>query len=138
MASLSLRRTALTGLLALALAASLAACDGSTSASESPSATPSASSAPCEPDEIAMSGIDGIVVDADGNPLADISVQIDAGGGFTGDAHTTSDGTFSADGVTGDFVITTIDIAYDPVTRRVSVPCGETVEVELVLTPTGG
>ena len=85
-----------------------------------------------------MSGIDGIVVDSDGKPLDDIFVQIEAGGGFTGDTRTGPDGIFSAPGVTGDFVITTIDIAYDPVTRRVSVPCGETVEVELVLTPTGG
>jgi hypothetical protein len=139
MPSLTSRRTAAClGLLVLVLAATLAACDGSTSASQAASATPSASSASCEPDEIAMSGIDGIVVDSDGNPLEDVLVQIDAGDGFTGDAHTTADGTFSAEGVTGDFVITTVDIAYDSVTRRVSVPCGETVDVELVLTPTGG
>jgi hypothetical protein len=130
------RRAVFLGLLASALAASLAACDGSTPASGS--ATPSLSLAPCEPDEIAMSGIDGIVVDSDGNPLADIFVQIEAGGGFTGDTRTGPDGIFSAPGVTGDFVITTVDIAYDSVTRRVSVPCGETVDVELVLTPTGG
>jgi hypothetical protein len=137
MPSVSPRRPAVfLGLLALALAASLAACDGSTSASES--ATPSVPSAPCGPDEIAMSGINGIVVDSDGNPLEDVLVQLDAGDGFTGEAHTTADGTFSADGVTGDFVISTVDIAYDSVTRRVSVPCGETVDVELVLTPTGG
>lgn len=120
----------------LALLATLAACD--VSSSPSVSAEPPVSVAPCGPDEIALSGIAGSVVDTEGAPLGDILVQIDNTAGFTGSTRTPEDGTFSAPGVTGDFVITTVDIAYDTVTQRVTVPCGETVDVELVLTPTGG
>ena len=75
------------------------------------------------------------MVDGDGNPLEDIFVQLDNGAGFTGSARTPADGTFSAPGVTGEFVITTLDIDYESLTQRVTVPCGETVEVELVLAP---
>lgn len=93
--------------------------------------------AECGPAEIEASGINGTVVDTAGNPLEDILVQLDTGE-FNGTARTAADGVFTAPGVTGDFVITTVDIGYDSVTRRVTVPCGETVDVELVLTPTGG
>ena len=80
----------------------------------------------------------GSVVDGDGNPLEDILVQIDNGAGFTGSARTPADGTFSAPGVSGEFVITTLDIDFESLTQRVTVPCGETVEVELVLAPIDG
>lgn len=123
------------------LVSALAACDG-TSPSPSSSGSgvsPSASAAAgCGPDEIAVSGIDGTIVDPDGNLLPDIFVQIETGDGFRGTTRTTDEGVFTAPGVSGDFVITTIDIDYDPITRRVTVPCGETVEVELVLTPADG
>lgn len=125
----------------LVLVSALAACDG-TSPSPSSSGSgvsPSASAAAgCGPDEIAVSGIDGTIVDPDGNLLPDIFVQIETGDGFRGTTRTTDEGVFTAPGVSGDFVITTIDIDYDPITRRVTVPCGETVEVELVLTPADG
>lgn len=125
----------------LVLVSALAACDG-TSPSPSSSGSgvsPSASAAAgCGPDEIAASGIDGTIVDPDGNLLPDIFVQIETGDGFRGTTRTTDEGVFTAPGVSGDFVITTIDIDYDPITRRVTVPCGETVEVELVLTPADG
>lgn len=123
------------------LVSALAACDG-TSPSPSSSGSgvsPSASAAAgCGPDEIAVSGIDGTIVDPDGNLLPDIFVQIETGDGFRGTTRTTDEGVFTAPGVSGDFVITTIDIDFDPITRRVTVPCGETVEVELVLTPADG
>jgi len=123
------------------LVSALAACDAS-SPSHSPvesGASPSASAAAgCGPDEIAASGIDGTVVDPDGNLLPDIFMQLETSDGFRGTARTTPEGVFTAPGVSGDFVITTIDIDYDPITRRVTVPCGETVEVELVLTPADG
>jgi hypothetical protein len=102
-------------------------------------ASPSASAdARCDPDEIAASGIDGTIVDPDGNVLPDIFVQIETGDGFRGTTRTTDEGVFTAPGVSGEFVISTIDIDYEPITRRVTVPCGETVEVELVLTPADG
>jgi hypothetical protein len=84
-----------------------------------------------------VSGIAGTIVDSDGNPLHDILVQIDNTEGFTGSTHTPEDGTFTATGVTGEFVITTVDLHYDSVTQRVTVPCGETVDVEIILTPSG-
>ena len=117
----------------LVLVALAAACDSAASPSASPS--PSDSAGPCGPDEIAASGIDGTVVDSDGNPLGDIFLQIEAGDGFRGTTRTGEEGIFTAQGVTGEFVITTVDIAYAPVTQRVPVPCGETIDVELVLTP---
>ena len=128
----SARPPAVRALLAVAL---LVACNAPGPSSSSPSASPSASAA-CGPDEIAGSGIDGSVVDGDGNPLEDILVQIDNGAGFTGSTRTPANGTFSAPGVSGEFVITTLDIDYESLTQRVTVPCGETVEVELVLAPT--
>ena len=60
----------------LTVAAVLVACNAPGPSSPSPSASPSADAA-CGPDEIAASGIDGSVVDGDGNPLEDIFVQID-------------------------------------------------------------
>lgn len=125
------RPPAITALLAVAL---LVACNAPGPSSPSPSASPSAPAA-CGLAEIAASGIDGSVVDGDGNPLEDILVQIDNGAGFTGSARTPADGSFSAPGVSGEFVITTLDIDYESLTQRVTVPCGETVEVELVLAP---
>ena len=127
----SARPPAITVLLAVAL---LVACDAPGPSSSSPSASPSAP-AVCGPDEIAAGGMAGSVVDGDGNPLEDILVQIDNGAGFTGSARTPADGTFAAPGVSGEFVITTLDIDYQSLTQRVTVPCGETVDVELVLTP---
>ena len=111
----------------------LVACNAPGPSSSSPSASPSAPAA-CGPDEIAASGVAGSVVDGAGDPLEDILVQIDNTAGFTGSARTPADGTFSAPGVSGEFVITTLDIDYQSLTQRVTVPCGETVEVELVLT----
>jgi Carboxypeptidase regulatory-like domain len=123
---------------ALALVAVLALLAVACNTTQAPTPTASASPAGrCEPDDIANSGIRGRVVDSDGNPLTDILVQIDNTAGFTGSARTPEDGTFTAPGVTGVFVITTVDIDYDSVTQRVTVPCGETVDVEIILTPSG-
>jgi len=121
----------------LVLVALVAACDSTATPSASAS-PPEPSSGPCGAEEIAASGIDGTVVDSDGNPLSDIFLQIEAGDGFRGTTRTGEEGIFTAPGVTGDFVITTVDITYAPVTQRVTVPCGETIEVELVLTPVDG
>lgn len=125
-----------TGTLIALLAVVLVACT-TTQPSASPSAAATASAGACGPDEVAASGIDGSVVDGDGNPLGDILLQIDNTAGFTGSARTPPDGSFTAPGVTGEFVITTVDLHHDSVTQRVTVPCGETVEVEIVLTPSG-
>lgn len=123
----------------MAVLAVLAACDTSASPTPSPSEpATSAAAAPCGADEIAASGIDGIVVDTEGNPLNDIFIQIDNLAGFSGSTRTGADGVFTAPGVTGEFVVTTVDVDYDPVTQQITVPCGETIDVELVLTPSGG
>ena len=129
----SARPPAVAALLAVTL---LVACDGPGPSTPSPSVSPSAAAA-CGPDEIAASGIAGMVVDGDGNPLEDIFIQIDNPAGFTGSTRTPADGTFSAPGVSGEFVITTLDIDYESLTQRVTVPCGEMVDVELVLTAVG-
>ena len=110
----------------------LAACD--LSSSPTPSAVASATSVACGPDEIAAGGINGSVVDPEGNPLNDIFIAIEATGGFRGDTRTGEDGVFTSPGVSGEFRITTTDIDYGEVVRRVTVPCGELVDVELVLT----
>ncbi|MDQ3345858.1 MAG: carboxypeptidase-like regulatory domain-containing protein [Chloroflexota bacterium] len=120
-------------LVALPMLVVLAACDLSSSASASPSA--SASSERCGAEEVLTGGIDGIVVDSAGNPLDDIYIFIRAPEGFSGSTRTAEDGAFAAPGVSGEFQITTTDIDYAEVIRRVTVPCGELVEVELVLTP---
>jgi Carboxypeptidase regulatory-like domain len=137
----SIRHAGCLGLL-VALA-TLSACDTSASPTPTPTPTPSAPASPasaaaCSVEDIASSGIDGLVVDAEGNPLNDIFIQVDNLGGFSGSTRTGADGAFTAPGVTGEFVITTVDVAYDTATERITVPCGETVEVELVLTPSGG
>jgi Carboxypeptidase regulatory-like domain len=113
----------------------LAACDAAT-ASPSASAPGPSDSVPvtCGTDEIAASGIEGRAVDSEGNPLNDIFIEIKTADGFRGTTRTTPEGVFTAPGVSGEFVITTLDIDYEAITRRVTVPCGETVEVELVLT----
>lgn len=125
--------------LALLLLASVTvACNAPGPQPGTPSPTSSEdASVLCGPDEIEASGIAGTVVDSEGNPLRDILVQIDNTAGFTGSTHSLDDGSFTAPGVTGEFVITTVDLAYDSVTQRVTVPCGDTVEVEIILTPSG-
>ena len=129
-------RLRLLAVVALIAVTTLVACDtpGPPSASPSPSASPPVV---CGQDEIAAGGIAGTVVDGDGNPLPDILVHIDNTAGFSGSTRTPETGVFTAPGVSGDFVMTTVDIDYDSVTQRVTVPCGETVDVELVLTPVG-
>lgn len=116
----------------------IAACD----LTAAPSAAPGSPSAPadsgtCGGEEVLGGGIEGRVVDADGSPLNDILVQLETGS-FYGSARTGEDGTFTSRGVAGDFVITTTDLRYAEVERRVTVPCGELVEIELVLTPVDG
>jgi hypothetical protein len=112
----------------------LAACDPTAS----PTGTPSPTAAACGPEEVEGGGISGRVVDTEGNPLGDILVLIEAPGGFVGEVRTGEDGVFSAPNVSGDFRISTTDIDHDPLTRLLTVPCGELVEVELVLTPAEG
>jgi hypothetical protein len=121
-------------LTALVAVSMLAACDPTAS----PTSIPSPSAAACGADEVEGGGISGRVVDTDGTPLGDILVLIESPGGFSGDVRTAEDGLFSAPDVSGVFRISTTDIDYQPVTRNVTVPCGELVDVELVLTPAGG
>jgi hypothetical protein len=129
----SLVRRATLGSAVLLVILIVAACDGQSSPSASPA--PSATAERCGPDEVADGGINGRVVDADGNPLDDIFIFIQTPGGFRGTTRTGEDGVFTAPGVSGEFQITTTDIDYAEVVRNVTVPCGELVDVELVLTP---
>ena len=114
----------------------LVACDATPSATPSPSPSPEAE--PCLGEELARSGFDGVVVDTNGDPVGDILVQLDNGAGFVGDVRTGEDGVFFSNGVVGRFILSTVDIDYAPVTEVIEVPCGETVEVELVLDPPEG
>lgn len=109
------------------------ACEAGPTAT--PTASPSPAAEPCLGDELAQSGFRGVVVDSEGEPVADILVQIDNTAGFGGSARTGEDGVFFADGVVGTFILTTVDIDYPSVTDAIVVPCGETVELELVLPP---
>ena len=120
----------------LVLLFALVACDLSASPSASPITLPSDDV--CGPDEAAEGGINGSVVDAEGNPLNDIFIFIQTADGFRGTTRTGEDGAFTALGVSGEFQITTTDIDYAEVVRDVTVPCGELVDVELVLTPVEG
>ena len=130
------RRVAVVSTALVALVLLVAACDGSST--PDPSVAASASVAACGPEQIAQSGIDGSVVDADGTPLGDIFLIIENGAGFRGSARTAEDGIFTAPGVSGEFVITTVDIDHAELIEHVTVPCGELVEVELVLSPVDG
>jgi Carboxypeptidase regulatory-like domain len=118
-------------LVALVALAALSACDPTAS----PTSTPSPTTAACGAEEVRGGGISGRIVDTDGNPLGDILVLIEVPGGFTGETRTGEDGLFSAPDVSGEFRISTTDIDHEPLVRTVTVPCGELVEVELVLTP---
>lgn len=129
----TLRGVLLPGALLLLVVISLAACDPTSTPSASPS--PSPSGAPCGAEEVEGGGISGLVVDPEGIPLNDIFILIETTGGFRGDTRTGENGVFTAPGVSGLFRISTTDIDYLPVVREVTVPCGELVEVELVLTP---
>ena len=130
---MSLARVLLPALLGVLL---LCGCDLASTPTPSVPATPPVEA--CGPEEVRGGGIDGLVVDAEGNPLNDILVVIETADGFTGDTRTGEDGVFSASDVSGEFQITTTDIDYREEVRRVTVPCGELVEVELVLTPVEG
>ncbi len=121
--------------LVLAIAALVAGCDAF---GAPPVSQPTAPDAQCGPAEVAGGGIDGIVTDADGNPLDDILVIIDAGGGFHGSVRTAADGVFRAPDVSGTFTIKTVDAGHQPLVRTVTVPCGVLLPVELVLAPTDG
>ncbi len=130
------RRTALGPAVLLLLVLAIAACD--LSAPPSAGSVPPASSELCGPDRAAEGGIDGIVVDAEGDPLNDIFIFIQTVDGFRGTTRTGEDGRFTAPGVSGEFQITTTDIDYAELVQNVTVPCGELVDVELVLTPVDG
>ncbi len=123
------------GAVGLSLLLALAACDVSSSPPASTVASPGEDV--CTPEEVADGGIDGRVVDEDGNPLSDILILMTTSG-FQGDVRTGEDGVFSAPGVSGDFEISTTDIDYRDAVRRVTVRFGELVEVEMVLTPVEG
>ena len=127
------RRAALAGSPLLVVILILTACNIGGSSSPSPAVSPTPGS--CGPDEVAGGGIHGTVVDPEDHPLNDIFVSIQTPDGFRGDTHTGEDGVFTALGVSGDFQITTTDIDYGEVVREVTVPCGELVDVELVLVP---
>ena len=130
------RRAAFVVAPLLAVIVTLAACNLGGSPSPSTAASPTDDS--CGPDEVADGGINGSVVDPEGNPLNDIFISIQTPDGFRGETHTGEDGVFTALGVSGDFQITTTDIDYAEVVREVTVPCGELVDVELVLVPVDG
>ena len=77
------------------------------------------------------------MVDQEGNPLNDIVVIMEVGS-FVGETRTADDGEFHTSGITGEIAISTVDIDYQGPPRSVTVECGQTEEVELVLTPVGG
>lgn len=120
-------------LLAACLAALLAACDGT-----GPSGAPASSAEACGAEEVADGGIDGSIVNTDGEPIDDVLVIIEHADGFRGTARTGTNGRFSGTGVSGVFTITTVDAGHTQVVRTVTVPCGVLVPVELVLAPVGG
>jgi hypothetical protein len=130
------RRAALGPAALLVAILILAGCDLGGSPSPSPVASPTKDV--CGPDEVAGGGINGRVVDSEGHPLNDIFILIQTPDGFRGTTRTGEDGVFTAPGVSGDFQITTTDIDYAQLVQEVTVPCGELVDVELVLTPVDG
>lgn len=130
------RRRSTILLVVVVLLVVLSACDPSSTPSASAAGSPSSTA--CGPDEVADGGISGSVIDSEGNPLNDIFVLIESPGGFRGNTRTGEEGLFTAPGVSGDFRISTTDIDYRELVREVTVPCGELVDVELVLTPVEG
>lgn len=114
----------------------LGACDLASPPSPATTASPGGGS--CGREEVEGGGINGRVVDSEGRPLEDIFILIQTTDGFRGDARTGADGVFTAPDVAGEFQITTVDIGHVQVVREVMVPCGELVDVELVLAPIDG
>jgi hypothetical protein len=122
-------RPARAALASLLLAGIVAACDTSPPLRASPM-SPAASV------DVEEGGIEGIVVDPEGNPVADAIVTIETvSGGFYGTTRTAPDGTFFTRGVSGDFIITINDLDYQPEIRRVAVEPGQLVTVEITLQP---
>lgn len=122
-------------LLAMILAVGAVGCDGSSAPSAD--ATAPAEDGACAAEEVTDGGIDGSIVNTDGEPLEDILVIIEQQDGFRGTARTGDDGRFTGTGVSGVFTITTVDAGHTQVVRTVTVPCGVLVPVELVLAPVG-
>ncbi|MGH2445701.1 MAG: carboxypeptidase-like regulatory domain-containing protein [Candidatus Limnocylindria bacterium] len=133
---MSLNDTARRWFALAGLLLALAACDAAANPSQG-APSPSSVAERCDPDVVAEGGITGTVVNEAGEPLGDILITIDANDLY-GSARTAEDGVFNAPGVSGEFVISTTDIDYAEATQAVTVPCGELVEVEFVLTPIGG
>lgn len=118
-------------LLGLAIVAAMIAGCGSLPLTR-PGQTPRPTPTPRPSFEVELTGFDGIVVDEEGNPLADVRVVI-VEGGSRGTARTTAEGTFFDRGRPGRLTMTATLEGYEEQELRVVVPPNEIVEVEIVL-----
>lgn len=99
---------------------------------ETPTTLPSPTERPSV--DVMAGGIEGVVRDPDGEPIADALVLITTPE-FSGTARTTEQGTFSSRGVSGTFTIVVSGLDWVEETRTITVEPGELVEVEFVLQP---
>ena len=77
--------------------------------------------------------IQGVVVDADGNPLPGVTVTV-AGSGVRQERITQADGAYASAGlVAGDYVVTASLLGFEPAETPVSLEAAATENVRLVL-----
>jgi Carboxypeptidase regulatory-like domain len=97
-----------------------------------PGQTPRPTPTPLPSFDPELTGFDGVVLDEEGNPLADVRLTI-IEGRSRGTATTTADGTFFDRGTPGTLRITANLLGYQQEELTVVVAPDEIVEIEIVL-----
>jgi hypothetical protein len=97
-----------------------------------PGSTPRPTPSPSPTFVLDETGIDGLVVDEAGEPLAGVSLVFRIGR-FRGTAATTDEGTFFDRGTLGEIGITAELEGYEAAETTVTVVPNEIIEVEIVL-----
>lgn len=120
-------------LAGLALAAALvmalsAGCDPLVKPGQTRGPTPS----PSPTFELDRTGLEGVVVDEEGEPIAGVKLRFVIGGRH-GSATTTPEGTFFDRGTLGEMTITASKEGYVTVETKVTVVPNEITEVRIVL-----
>ena len=97
-----------------------------------PGSTPRPTPSPSPTFEAERTGFDGIVVDEDGEPIADVRIVLRIGA-RRGTAFTTAEGTFFDRGNLGEIRLTATLEGYEEAETSVIVVPDEIAEVEIVL-----
>jgi hypothetical protein len=101
-----------------------------------PDRTPRPTPTPAPTFDAARTGFDGLVVDADGEPIEGVHIVL-MSGGRRGTAATTAEGTFSDRGTVGVIEVTAELDGYETEELTITVVPNEIAEVEVVLIVAG-